>query len=66
MRTKNEEYFKMIEAFIDEYKEKNGVAPTVQEISYGIGVPKTTVGRYLAYMREHGMLDYTEIGRAHV
>ena len=34
MRTKNEEYFKMIEAFIDEYKEKNGVAPTVQEISY--------------------------------
>ena len=59
MRTKNEEYFKMIEAFIDEHKEKNGVAPTVQEISYGIGVPKTTVGRYLAYMREHGMLDYT-------
>lgn len=59
MRTKNEEYFKMIEAFIDEYKEKTGTAPTVQEISNGIGVPKTTVGRYLAYMREHGMLDYT-------
>lgn len=59
MRTKNEEYFKMIEAFIDEHKEKYGVAPTVQEISDGIGVPKTTVGRYLAYMREHGMLDYT-------
>ena len=32
MRTKNEEYFKMIEAFIDEHKEKNGVAPTVQEM----------------------------------
>ena len=48
MRTKNEEYFKMIEAFIDEYKEKTGTAPTVQEISNGIGVPKTTVGRDLA------------------
>ena len=59
MRTKNEEYFKMIEAFIDEHKEKHGVAPTVQEISDGIGIPKTTAGRYLAYMREHGMLDYT-------
>ena len=28
MRTKNEEYFKMIEAFIDEHKEKCGAAPT--------------------------------------
>lgn len=59
MRTKNEEYFKMIEAFIDAHKDEHGVAPTVQEIANGIRVPKTTVGRYLSYMREHGMLDYT-------
>ncbi len=58
MRTKNEEYFKMIEAFIDDHKEINGIAPTVQEIADGIGISKTTVGRYLVYMREHGMLDY--------
>lgn len=58
MRGKNEEYFKMIEAFVDKYKEEYGVAPTVQEIANGIGIPKTTVGRYLSYMRDRGMLDY--------
>lgn len=58
MRTKNEEYFEKIEAYVDKHKDEYGVAPTVQEIANGIGIPKTTVGRYLSYMRDHGMLDY--------
>ncbi len=58
MRTKNKEYFEMIETYIDDYREKNGVTPTVREIENGIGLSKTTVSRYLAFMRENGMIDY--------
>jgi len=46
MRTKNPEYFKMIEEFIDDYREKNGVSPTVREIHAGIGLAVGTVSRY--------------------
>ena len=58
MRSKNKEYFTLIEKFIDEYREKHGAAPTLREIESGIGLSKTTVSRYLSYMRENGMLDY--------
>lgn len=59
MRSKNEEYFRQIETFIDVYRDENAAAPTVMEISAALGIPKTTVGRYLAYMREQGMLEYS-------
>ena len=59
MRTKNPEYFKMIEEFINDYMEKNGVSPTVREIHAGIGLAVGTVSRYLSFMRENGMLDYS-------
>lgn len=58
MRTKNESYFKKLEAFIDDYSEKNGVSPTVREIEAGTGLPKATVSRYLSFMRDNGMIDY--------
>ena len=58
MHTKKAEYFKLIEDFINDYQESNGITPTIREIESGLGIPKTTVGRYLAYMREQGMLDY--------
>ena len=58
MRSKNEEYFHLIEAYINDYKEKNGSAPTVREIESGIGLSKATVSRYLSYMRDKGMIDY--------
>lgn len=58
MRSKNEEYFHLIEAYINDYKEKNGSAPTVREIESGIGLSKATVSRYLSYMRDNGMIDY--------
>lgn len=59
MRTKNPEYFKMIEEFINDYMEKNGASPTVREIHAGIGLSVGTVSRYLSFMRENGMLDYS-------
>lgn len=55
---KNPEYISMIEEFIDEYTEKNGISPTISEISDGVELPRPTVGRYLAYMREQGIIDY--------
>jgi len=59
MRTKNPENFKMIEEFINNYTEKNGVSPTVREIHAGTGLAVGTVSRYLSFMRENGMLDYS-------
>ena len=58
MRTKNPEYFKMIEEFIDDYREKNGASPTVREIHAGIGLSVGTVSRYLSFMRDNGMIEY--------
>lgn len=55
---KNPEYLKMLEEFIDEYIEKNHTAPTITEITDGVGLPRSTVGRYIAYMREQGVIDY--------
>lgn len=58
MRTKNAKYFILLENFIDGYREKNGVAPSFREIEAGIGISKATVSRYLAFMREQGMIEY--------
>ena len=59
MRSKNPMYFKMIEGFINDYTEKNGTSPTVREIHEAVGLGVGTVSRYLAHMRENGMLDYS-------
>ena len=55
---KNPEYLKMLEEFIDEYIEKNHTAPTISEITDGVELPRSTIGRYIAYMREQGVIDY--------
>ena len=58
MRSKNKEYFQLIEGFIDSYMDENGCSPTNQEMSDGTGLSTATISRYLSYMRDHGMLDY--------
>ena len=55
---KNASYIKMIEEFIDTYIETNHTSPTTTEVSEGVGLPRSTVGRYIAYMREEGILEY--------
>ena len=59
MRAKREELFPILEQAISEYIDKNGTAPTVAEIADAVGVSKPTASRYLSYMREHGMIDYS-------
>lgn len=58
MRTKNSEYFRLIEDFIDNYIETHDRSPSQREIAGGTGMSNANVSRYLSYMREEGMLDY--------
>lgn len=58
MRTKNAEYFLMLESFIDGFRDKRGTSPAVREIADGTGLSVATVSRYLSCMRDKGMLDY--------
>ena len=58
MRSKNAEWFPMIENFINSYREQNNASPSVQEIANHIGIAKSTASRYLSTMREKGMIEY--------
>ena len=59
MRTKNSEYFIQIEEFIKEYYEKNGISPSMREISQKVGISCATVQRYLSTMRDEGKIKYS-------
>ena len=58
MRSKNNEYFDLIEGFVDDYMDSHGISPSTREIATGTGLSTATVSRYMSYMREHGMIDY--------
>ena len=48
------EIYPVIQAFIMEYREKNGVAPTLKEIATQVDMPYSTVGRYVKRMEMQG------------
>ena len=58
MRSKNQEYFTLLERFIDTYIDSQGISPSTREIASGTGLSLATVSRYLSYMRDNGMIDY--------
>ena len=58
MRSKNPEYFRLIEDYINEYRDAKGTVPSNAEISSGTGLSSATVSRYLAKMREDGQISY--------
>ena len=58
MRTKNQNYFVLLERYLDSYIDSQGVSPSTREIAAGTGLSLATVSRYLSYMRENGMIDY--------
>ena len=58
MRTKNTEMMADILNFINDYKCANGISPTTREIEQHLNIPKSTVARYLAALREEGKIDY--------
>ena len=58
MQHKKTEYFSMIENFINDYRDTQGMSPTTYEIAAGIGLSQSTVAKYLAAMRSLGTVDY--------
>ena len=58
MRQKNNETKRRITEYIDCFYFERGMAPTIREIEAGTGIPRPTVGRYLAAMRDSGEIEY--------
>lgn len=58
MQHKKQEYTLAIEAFIDDYREATGVIPTMPEIAAGVGLSTGTICKYIAHMREQGIIEY--------
>ena len=51
------ERFDEIEAFINDYREQYGTAPSMQKIGDAVGLCKATVHHYLSMMNESGRLE---------
>ena len=58
MRQKSNDTKKRITEYIDSFYFERGMAPTIREIEAGTGVPRPTVARYLASMRDEGEIEY--------
>ena len=58
MRTKNPEYFRLLEEFIDDYTGTYDRSPSRREIAAGTGMSLANVSRYLSYMKDKGMIDF--------
>lgn len=58
MRTKDSEKMMSILNFINDYKCANGISPTSREIAQQLDIPKSTVSRYLSFLRDEGKIDY--------
>lgn len=59
MQHKNEELFKALEKYIDDYKAENcGNTPTVRQAAAALRVSASTVSVYLSHMREQGIIEY--------
>ena len=59
MRSKDRSLMVAIEKFVSEFTDRNGVAPTMQEIADALGKGKTTVHRYITQMCSDGVLSYS-------
>ena len=58
MQHKKQEYILAIEAFIDDYRDTTGVIPTMPEIAAGVGLSTGTICKYIAHMRQQGIIEY--------
>ena len=63
IRTLKTEYFSKLEKYINEYQQKCGYSPSINDMVGDLGIPKTTVHRYLTHMKENGMLDINGRGK---
>ena len=58
MQYKKPEYIQAIISFVDDYRETTGLIPTMSEIATGVGLSVGTICKYIAHMREQGIIDY--------
>lgn len=57
MRKRNEEIYNKIIEYINQYYNKFAISPSLAEIAEYLGVDKSTISRYLAEMRQKGLVD---------
>ena len=57
MKHWNEEHIRSLETFINDCRLNKGYCPTILEMTAATGIPKTTVSRYLALMKERGIIE---------
>ena len=53
-----QENFSLLQNYINRYRDLNGIAPTLKEISHDTGIPFQTVSKYLRRMKELGLIEY--------
>ena len=58
MRPFNETYLDDILKFVNKYYQENRKAPTIIQVSTGVGVPRSTTHRYLQELSNRGLLEY--------
>jgi repressor LexA len=58
VQVKKQKYMEAIIAFIDDYRDETGLSPSMTEIAEGVGLTQGTISKYVAYMKEQGMLNY--------
>ena len=64
MRPYKAEYLEKIEQYINACQQNKGYTPSIYEMENVLGIPKTTVSRYLHYMNDNGIISY--IGRRQI
>ena len=58
MRPFNQTYLDDILKFVNKYYQENRKAPTIIQVSSGVGVPRSTTHRYLQELNNRGLLEY--------
>ncbi len=59
MNAIREKNYKIIAHAIDEYRDEHGVSPSVMDIVEKTGIPRSSVFRYLQFMRDDGVIEFT-------
>ncbi len=59
MSKMKENVCKLLEEYINEYRDKYRTSPSIRQIERDTGIPNSTVSRYLLYMEKEGMIEYS-------
>ena len=63
MQVKKQKYIDAIVEFIDNYRMGTGLTPSMKEIARGVGLTPGTISKYVAYMKEQGIVEYDSSAR---